>query len=129
MTEILLRNAAFLQTGIPQYVVNSKFQSSVITIAGALMLWFALFFMGIIAKRYEQVLHKKTDWQFIILSPTGILIYAVIQAYSLIVVGNLKMTDSETWIAYLFFFLSGVLSLIGSLRFFKVVMPHKGGSK
>ncbi|MDD3804137.1 MAG: hypothetical protein PHW02_07135 [bacterium] len=125
----LVKNFLFLQTGIPQYVVNSKFTASVITIAGALMLWFALFFMGIIAKRYEQVLHKKTDWQFIILSPTGILIYAVIQAYSLIVIGNLKMTDTETWIAYIFFFLSGFLSLIGSLRFFKVVMPHKGGSK
>jgi len=125
----LIKEFLFMQTGIPQYVVNSKTTASILTIAGAVMLWFALFFMGVIAKRYEKVLHKKTDWQFIILSPTGILIYAVIQAYSLMIVGNLKMTDSETWIAYLFFFLSGVLSLLGSLRFFKVVMPHKGGSK
>jgi len=129
MVTNIIQYVLFLQTGIPQYVVNSKFTASVLTIAGALMLWFALFFMGVIAKRYEKVLHKKTDWQFIILSPTGILIYAVIQAYSLIVVGNLKMTDSETWIAYLFFFLSGVLSLVGSLKFFKVVMPHKGGTR
>lgn len=117
------------QTGIPQYVVNWKFNASIITVVGAIILWLALFFMSIIAKRYEQVLHKKTDWQFIMLAPSGILIYAIIQAYSLIVVGNLKMTDIETWISYIFFFASGVLSLLGAYRFYNVVMPRKGGTK
>ncbi len=117
------------QTGIPKYVTDSKMVSSILTIVGAFLLWFSLFLVGIIAQRYEKVLHKKTDWQFIILSPTGIIVYAVIQAYSLIIVGNLKMTDMQTWIGYFFFFLSGILSLIGSLRFYNVVKPHKGGAK
>lgn len=117
------------QTGIPKYVSDSKMLSSVLTILGAILLWFSLFLVGIIAQRYEKVLHKKTDWQFIMISPTGIIVYAVIQAYSLIIVGNLKMTDIQTWIGYFFFFLSGVLSLIGSLKFYNVVKPHKGGAK
>ncbi len=117
------------QTGIPKYVTDSKMVSSILTIVGALLLWLALFLIGIIAHRYEKVLHRKTDWQFIMVSPTGIIVYAFVQAYSLIIVGNLKMTDSQTWIGYLFFFLSGVLSLIGVLRFYNVVKPHKGGTK
>lgn len=117
------------QTGIPKYVSDSKMLSSVLTILGAILLWFSLFLVGIIAQRYEKVLHKKTDWQFIMISPTGIIVYAIIQAYSLIIVGNLKMTDIQTWIGYFFFFLSGVLSLIGSLKFYNVVKPHKGGAK
>ena len=125
MLNIMLVN----QTGIPQYVVNWKFIASIITIVGAIILWLALLFMSIIAKRYEQVLHKKTDWQFVMVAPSGILIYAIIQAYSLIVVGNLKMTDIETWISYGFFFVSGILSLLGTYRFYNVVMPRKGGAK
>lgn len=117
------------QTGIPKYVTDSKMLSSALTIIGAVLLWFSLFLVGIIAQRYEKVLHKKTDWQFIMISPTGIIVYAIIQAYSLIIVGNLKMTDIQTWIGYFFFFLSGVLSLIGSLKFYNVVKPHKGGAK
>ncbi len=117
------------QTGIPPYVIMWKTISSIMTIVGAIILWLALLFIAIIAKRYEQVLMKKTNWQFIMLAPSGILIYAVIQAYSMIVLGNLKMTDMQTWISYGFFMISGLLSLIGAYRFYNVVKPHKGGAK
>lgn len=117
------------QTGIPAYVVMWKTISSIMTIVGALILWLALLFISIIAKRYEQVLMKKTNWQFIMVAPSGILIYAVIQAYSMIVMGNLKMNDMQTWISYGFFMISGLLSLIGAYRFYNVVKPHKGGTK
>lgn len=129
MLKLILLADAFNQTGIPQYVVNWKMISALFTIVGAIILWLGLVFFAIIAKRYEQVLMKKTNWQFIMIAPSGILLYAVIQAYSLMVVGNLKMTDMQTWISYGFFALSGLLSLIGAYRFYNVVKPHKGGSK
>ncbi len=130
MLKVILLTQAFNESGIPQYVTNWKNIASIITILGAIMLWLALVFMGIIAKRYQQVLFKKTSWQFIMIAPSGILIYAIIQAYSLMVVGNLKMTDIETWISYLFFVVSGALSLLGAMRFYNVVKPHhKGGDK
>ncbi|MFO8061921.1 MAG: hypothetical protein R6U31_03245 [bacterium] len=129
MLKMLVVAELFQQSGIPQYVNNWKFISSIFTIAGAIILWLALVFFAIIAKRYEQVLMKKTNWQFIMIAPSGILIYAVIQAYSLLIVGNLKMTDAQTWAGYIFFALSGLLSLIGAYRFYNVVKPHKGGGK
>ncbi len=129
MMKLIILSQIVNQTGIPQYVLNWKMISAMLTVAGAIILWLALVFIGIIAKRYEQVLMKKTNWQFIMIAPSGILLYAIIQAYSLMVIGNLKMTDMQTWISYGFFVLSGLLSLIGSYKFYNVVKPHKGGSK
>lgn len=110
----------------PKEVVFWKNISSYLTIAGALILWLSLIFFSIIAKKYEIVLRKKTDWQFMIIAPSGILIFAIIKTYAAVIKGFLKMTFIQSWIAYGIFFLSGILSLAAAVRFYNVVKPKKG---
>ncbi|MCK4225710.1 hypothetical protein KAX29_02335 [candidate division WOR-3 bacterium] len=96
-------------------------------IIAAIFLWITFVLFGIIAKRYEYVLRRKTQWQFILMAPSGILIYAILKFYSSVILGNLKMAGNVEIIAYILFFLSGVFSLLGALRFRKVVAPRRGG--
>lgn len=110
----------------PQEVVFWKNISSYLAIGGAIILWVSLILVSIIAKKYEIVLRKKTNWQFMIIAPSGILIYAIMRAYAAVVKGFLKMTDMQSWIAYGIFFLSGILSLFAAFRFYNVVKPKKG---
>jgi hypothetical protein len=109
----------------PKEVVFWKDISSFLTIAGAVVLWLSLILFSIIAKKYEIVLRKKTDWQFMIIAPSGILIFAIIKVYTAVVKGFIKMTFVQSWIAYGVFFLSGILSLIAAYRFYNVVRPKR----
>lgn len=111
----------------PPVVIRAGIISSYAMVGAAIFLWITFVIFGIIAKRYEQVLKKKTQWQFILIAPTGIIVYAILKFYSSVIFGNLKMAGIIEIIAYVFFFLSGVFSLLGALRFRKVVSPRKGG--
>ncbi|TET78664.1 MAG: hypothetical protein E3J41_04050 [Candidatus Cloacimonadota bacterium] len=115
-----------LQSQWPKEVVFWKDISSFLAIAGALVLWVSLILFSIIAKKYEIVLRKKTDWQFMIIAPSGILVFAIIKTYAAVVKGFLKMTFIQSWIAYGIFFLSGILSLVAAFKFYNVVRPKKG---
>lgn len=108
-------------------VIQAGIISSYAMVGATIFLWITFVIFGIIAKRYEQVLKKKTQWQFILIAPSGIIVYAILKFYSSVIFGNLKMAGIIEIIAYVFFFLSGVLSLLGALRFRKVVSPGKGG--
>jgi len=88
--------------------------TNLISVAGSILLWVTCVLFGLIARKYELVLRKKTNWQFMIFAPSGILVYAVIQ-----------LNVMQSWLAYGFFLLSGVLSLLGALRFKQVVTPAK----
>ncbi|MCK4397206.1 hypothetical protein KAW96_11545 [candidate division WOR-3 bacterium] len=114
-----------LQSQWPKEVVFWKDISSFLAIAGALVLWVSLILFSIIAKKYEIVLRKKTDWQFMIIAPSGILVFAIIKTYAAVVKGFLKMTFIQSWIAYGIFFLSGILSLVAAFKFYNVVRPKK----
>ncbi len=116
MVLILLSKSAF-----PPEIVNLGLVSSLIMIIAAILLWITFILFGVIAKRYEIVLRKSTGWQFIMVAPSGILVFAIIMLYSSIVAGKLKMGITEAEIAYGLFFLSGILSLIGALNFRRVV--------
>ncbi len=94
-------------------------------VLGAILLWLAFFVLGIIARRYEIVLGERTNWQFMILAPTGILIFAIIQLVFCGFGGKMMLPKGGVnYIAYVFFLLSGFLSLIASMRFYRVT---KGG--
>ena len=97
--------------------------TNLVAIAGSILLWITCVLFGLIARKYETVLRKKTDWQYMIFAPSGILVYAVIQiiAFS----SQVKLNVMQSWIAYTFFLLSGLLSLLGALKFKKVVTPAK----
>jgi hypothetical protein len=117
---------SFFLVSLPEEITKMTTLNSWIMIIAAIFLWITFVLFGIIAKRYEKVLRKKTEWQFIIIAPSGILIYAILQLLS-VFQGNLKMPINTGRIAYSLFFISGILSLLGSLRFRRVVSPKRGG--
>lgn len=90
-------------------------------ILGAVILWFAFVLLGIIARRYEIVLGERTNWQFMILAPTGILAFAIFQFIYCGIGGNMMLPKGGTnYVAYLLFLLSGSLSLYANYRFYSV---------
>jgi hypothetical protein len=97
--------------------------TNLVTIAGSILLWITCVLFGLIARKYELVLRKKTDWQYMIFAPSGILVYAVIQIIAF--ADQVKLNVMQSWIAYTFFLLSGLLSLLGAMKFKKVVTPVK----
>jgi hypothetical protein len=119
---------ALFLVSLPEEITKMASLNSYVMITAAIFLWITFVRFGIIAKRYERVLRKKTEWQFIIIAPSGVLVYAVLQLFS-VFQGNLKMPVDIGRIAYSLFFLSGILSLLGALRFRRVVSPKRGGSR
>ncbi|HEC78224.1 MAG TPA: hypothetical protein ENI34_03665 [candidate division WOR-3 bacterium] len=94
-------------------------------VLGAVLLWLAFIVLGIIARRYEIVLGERTNWQFMIFAPTGILLFALIQLFYCGLGGKMMLPKGGTnYLAYGLFFISGILSLIANLRFYGVT---KGG--
>jgi hypothetical protein len=94
-------------------------------VLGAILLWLAFIILGIIARRYEIVLGEHTNWQFMIIAPTGILVFALIQLFYCGLGGKMMLPKGGiNYLAYILFLISGVLSLISNFRFYKVT---KGG--
>lgn len=94
-------------------------------VLGAVMLWLAFIVLGIIARRYEIVLGERTNWQFMVFAPTGILLFALIQLYYCGLGGKMMLPKgSVNYLAYGLFLLSGILVLVANFRFHKVT---KGG--
>ena len=66
----------------------------IFALTGSIILWFGIFIFGYIAKKYEQMFNKKTNWWIYIIAPTGILLYAIGQAYYYMKVGKLPTKGS-----------------------------------
>ena len=113
------------KSAFPKEITSIGLLSSNIMIVAAVLLLLTFLIFGIIAKRYEVVLRRKTGWQFIILSPSGIIIFAVIMFYSSVILGKLKMGTLESTIGYGLFLISSFFSFIGALNFRRVVSPKK----
>jgi hypothetical protein len=97
--------------------------TNLVTILGSILLWVACVLFGLIARKYETVLRKKTNWQYMIFAPSGVLVYAMIQIIAF--ASQVKLNVIQSWIAYAFFLLSGVLSFLGAMKFKNVVTPAK----
>lgn len=93
-------------------------------IVGGILLWIGFLYLGIIAKRYQIVLGESTNWQFMVIAPTGILLFTILEFYAIVIQGLIRMPPTIALIAYLLLLVSGVLSFLGCYRFFTVV---KGG--
>jgi hypothetical protein len=102
--------------------------TNLLALGGSVLLWATCFFFAVIARRYELVLRKKTNWQFLMFAPSGILLYALIQALAF--TSQIKMNPLQSWLAYAFFLASGLLSLWGAEQFrraIRVDRRKKGG--
>lgn len=90
-------------------------------VLGAVLLWLAFIFLGVIARRYEIVLGEKTNWQFMMVAPTGILLFAIIQLVFCGIGGKMMLPKGGVdYLAYGLFFFSGILSLVANLKFYGV---------
>ena len=90
-------------------------------VLGAALLWFAFIILGIIARRYEIALGERTDWQFMIIAPTGILAFAIIQLIYCGIGGKMMLPKGNiNYLAYALFLVSGSLSLLANYKFYKV---------
>ena len=89
-----------------------------LSIAGGLLVWLGFFLVGVIARRYEAIFGQRTNWQFLALAPSGILIYTIWQGVAYILRG--KFTPTEQWINYTLVLISGLLCLWGAYVFRRV---------
>jgi hypothetical protein len=112
-------NANFLET-----------LSSLIAIAGALLLWVSYVILGLIASRYQRVFHQNTMGQLLMVAPTGILIYSCF-----LILKTTPLVDDPgllavcQWIAYLALCASGVLCAWGTQRFARVYKSIMSGMR
>lgn len=93
------------------YVTVSNF----ISVVAGLLLWAAFVFFGIVSRRYEQIFKTPTNWQLLMGAPTGILVFAVIQAYAYATAGT--MTDTQSWVGHFLVIVSSVVCLYSALKF------------
>ena len=119
MIQVLLLAAPFgIEPDVYQKLVVIP---NYLSILGAILLWLAFLVLGIIARRYEIVLGEKTHWQFMIIAPTGIFLFALIQLFYCGLGGKMMLPKGGIdYLAYGLFLLAGLLSLIAGLRFYKV---------
>lgn len=99
--------------------------SNYFLIGGIFLLWIGFLLFGNIARKFEIVLRIPTRWFFIMIAPTGIFVYGIIALYTSLFKQMVKMNLNQCFIAYSFFFLSGILTFLGILQFFNVV--KRGG--
>ncbi|MBN1619316.1 hypothetical protein JW890_01195 [candidate division WOR-3 bacterium] len=114
---------SFLTTagGLPPDVQNLWTFKTWAAVLSALLIWLAFVLLGIAARNYQKVLRQTTEWQFLVIAPSGILIYAVIQAVLLVTAGKYRLVGTTGYIGYGLFLVSAVITLIGTLRFYGVI--------
>ena len=99
----------------------------IFALSGSIIIWFGLIIFGYIAKKYETMFGKKTNWIIYVLAPTGVLLYAIIMAYYYTTIGSLPkktlllgLTVFPQITAYALTFLSALFILWCSLNFKKI---------
>ena len=111
--------------GLPQDVQQLWTIKTWVVVAAAVLLWMSFLFLGLAAKNYEKVLRKATEWQFLVIAPSGILIYAIIQAGLVIIAGKYRLVGLVAYIGYGLFLISSIITAIGVFRFYRVIMGKR----
>ena len=103
------------------YVTVSNF----ISVIAGLLLWIAFVFFGIVSRRYEQIFKTPTNWQLLVIAPTGILAFSIIEAYAYATAGT--ATSTQSWAGHFLVFISAVFCLYGGFKFRAVVRKLREG--
>lgn len=111
--------------GLPPDVQQIWTVKTWVVIIAAVLIWLSFVFLGLAARNFGKVLRKVTEWQFLIIAPSGILIYAIIQASQLISEGKYRLTGMIGYVGYGVFLLSSVFTVIGISRFYKIISTKK----
>lgn len=98
--------------------------TNILSLLGGILLWSTFIIFGFVARRYEILFKKKTEWKVLVVAPSGILVYVLIQIYAYVDHGPL--TSTEQMVAYPLVILSGLLCIYGAYRFKKVTEKVMG---
>lgn len=108
-----------------------QFYSYIMAIISGLIFWAGFFIFGMIAYRYSKVFGKQTFYLFMMIAPSGILLYSLLLIVK-ISINNTGLNNIIQITAYLFFVLSVLLTLISILRFNNILdslSKYKGEKK
>jgi hypothetical protein len=81
--------------------------TNVASLAGGILLWVAFIYVALIARRFEALTQQRTFWQAMLVAPSGILFYIVVQSYGFRLRGS--MTVPEQWWGFVVLFVSALL--------------------
>lgn len=93
--------------------------TSFMTILGGVVLWLGFIIMGLVSRRYEQVLGKATHWQSQMVAPAGMFIYLLMQAIASLRHHN--MGSLELWTGYTLLAWSAGLAFWACFQFYKML--------
>jgi Lamin Tail Domain len=84
-----------------------------IGITGGLLLWLVFIMVGLIARRFQELAQQKTYWEYLLIAPIGILIYAVVTMIAFSFTPRQSYGDIPEWrfMAFLALLLSGIACL------------------
>ncbi len=81
--------------------------TNIVSLAGGILLWVAFIYVALIARRFEALTQQRTFWQAMLLAPSGILFYVIVQSYGFRTRGS--MTVDEQWWGFVVLFVSALL--------------------
>ncbi len=96
--------------------------SYLVAILGSLSLWISYAIFGLIARRYHQVFNRLTYHTLLFSAPTGLLIYTLFLVFKATpLLADPKLADLAQWLAYFALLASGLLCLLGAVKFSSVL--------
>ncbi len=95
--------------------------------AAGLLLWLGFILAAFIARRFQALSGQRTYWQALLIAPSGIVIYTIIQglAYG----QGRAMNDGEKWTGFTILFLSAVLCFYVIAIFSQIAKRYLEASK
>ncbi len=81
--------------------------TNVASFAGGILLWIAFVYIALIARRFEALTQQRILWWLMLIFPSGILVYNLVQAYGFLTRG--AMTIPEQQVSFLILLGSALL--------------------
>jgi len=117
--------AAPVLTALEQFIYVDL--TNVLSVLGGLFLWFVFITFALVSKRYSSLFGAKTKWYFLLLAPTGLLIYTLVQAYGYGLRGSI--TEMEQLFSYSLLTISGILTIAAAEEFLDLTEKLRGGGQ
>jgi Lamin Tail Domain len=95
--------------------------------AAGVLLWLGFILAAFIARRFQALSGQRTYWQALLIAPSGIVIYTIIQGLAFS--QNRAMNDGEKWTGFTILFLSAVLCFYVIAIFSQIAKRYLEASK
>jgi Lamin Tail Domain len=95
--------------------------------AAGVLLWLGFIIVALIARRFQNLSGQRTYWQALLIAPSGILIYTIIQGNAFF--DHKQMYDSEKWTGFPILFLSALLCFYVIAIFSQIAKRYLEASK